>query len=132
VAEVHIITKAEEKAKNRAAFRIICKGVSEEEFADLYNTFNDVFGCSVVLRNPFPQFDAKSVHEMCMWVTGSIAGGYAGKAVIDAAKELFVAYMKYRFLSASQDARPGSVKLLYGPDNKVLYNIKGKNKSKKR
>ena len=131
-AQVHVVTKKEKKAKQRASFKIVCKGVSKKEFSELCSVFRDNFGCTVVLRNPSPlQFDANTVHQIVLCVMGSAALRYAAKPVIDAAKELFVAYIKFRFLSASDDGHRRQVKLLYGPDDRVLYEIKEKRKSKK-
>lgn len=131
-AQVHVVTKKERKAKQRASFKIVCEGVSKKEFSDLYTVFKDGFGCSAILRNPFlPQFDAKTVHEIYLYVTGTVAGGYAGKAVIDAAKELFVAYVKFKFLTSADNGQRRNVKLLYGPDNIVLCEIKEKKTKKK-
>ena len=131
-AQVHVVTKEERKAKQRASFKIVCEGVSKKEFSDLYMVFKNGFGCTAVLRNPFlPQFDARTVHEMYLYVTGTVAGGYAGRAVIDAAKELFVAYVKFKFQLGPDNGRRRKVKLLYGPDNIVLCEINEKKPKKK-
>ncbi len=96
---VRMVTAKQIKAEKLARFRIVCQGGSGEEFTELYRAFKDVFGCRTVLRNPFPpQFDAKAVHEFIAYLTESAVGVYAAKKTIDAAKELFVAFIKYKFM----------------------------------
>jgi hypothetical protein len=129
---VRIVTKEERNAAARSQFRLICKGVSKEEFSDLYRVLKKEFGCKVAFRNPFPPgFDAKAVHEIIAHVTGSAIGGYAAKKVVDAAQELFVAYMKYKFLTAPGEGQVRHVEL-YGPNSKLLYEFTDKNKTAKR
>ena len=124
-AVVRKITKKERKAERRAEFRIVCKGVSKAEFRALYDVFGKVFGCKTVLRNPFPPaFDAKAVHEIITHVTGTAIGGYATKKVIDAAHDLFVAYVKYKFMTGLDGGRTRDV-TLYGPDG-IVGNWKSK------
>jgi len=124
------MTKKERKSKERARFRIVCKGVSKEEFGELYAAFKTEFGCKAVLRNRLPAFDAKAVHEIIAHVTGSVVGIYGAKNIIDAAKELFVAFIKYKFLCTDGE-NPRRIKLLYGPNDKVLCELKDKGKRAK-
>lgn len=125
MATTHVITRKEQKAEERARFRVICKGISKDDFAALLHAFKDDFGCKTVLRNPFPsQFDPKTVHELITHVTGDAIGGYAAKKVIDAAKELFVAFMKYRYMTSEKSKGARHVVLMHGSKNKVLYELK--------
>jgi hypothetical protein len=131
MAVSRVITKKEMKAEKRSRFRLVCKGLSKEEFSGVYTTFKNHFGCKVVLRNPFPpEFDPKAVHEIIAHVTGNVVGMYATKKVIDAAKELFVAYMKFKFMSSSKDGQPRQV-ALYSADGK-LFEYKDKRKAPKK
>ena len=129
-AQVHVVTKKEKKAKQRASFKIVCKGASKKEFFELCSVFRDNFGCSITLRNPTPAFDANAVHQIIFHLTGSALGVYAGKAVVDVAKELFVAYIKFRYLTTADETHSRRI-TLYGPNDKVLYQIK-KSKPKKK
>jgi len=128
--QVRVVTKEEKKAKQRASFKIVCKGASKKEFFELCSVFRDNFGCGIVLRNPTPAFDANAVHQIIFHLTGSALGVYAGKAVIDVAKELFVAYIKFRYLTTADEEHPRRI-TLYGPNDKVLYEIKKKKPNKK-
>ena len=71
------------------------------------------------------------MHEIIAHVTGSAIGVYASKKAIDAAQELFIAYMKYKFMSPSSNGNLRRVKL-YGPNDKVLYDFKDKGKKPKK
>jgi hypothetical protein len=126
MARTHVITKKEQKAAARCQFRAVCRGVSKAEFSGLYRAFNSVFGCKTALRNPFPsEFDAKAVHGILAYVTGTAVGGYAIKKVVDAAQELFVSFVKYRFMTPSQDGHVRRVQL-YCPNGKELHEFKDK------
>ena len=132
MATSHVVTKKERKAQARSQFRLVCRGLSKGEFSGLYRAFKTEFGCKTVLRNPFPpEFDAKAVHEIIAHVTGSAIGGYAIKKVVDTAQELFVAFVKYKLLTPSEDGQIRRVQL-YGPNNKVLYEFKDKPKKPKK
>jgi hypothetical protein len=126
-----IITKKGQKAERRAQFTVVCKGVSKKEFNMLCRVLTEELDCKIVLRNPFPGFDAKAIHDIIAHVTGSVIGGYATKKAIDAAQELFIAYVKYKFMSPSQNGASRRVKL-YGADDKVLYAFKDKGKKTKK
>jgi hypothetical protein len=131
MAEVHIVTKKEQKAERKATFRIICKGLSKEEFGSLYRVFSKEFACDAALRNPFPPgFDAKAVHEIIMHVTGTAVGGYATKKVIDAAHELFVTYMKFKFITVPKNGQVREI-TLYGAKGE-LHRFKDKKQKKQR
>ena len=126
MATSHVVTKKERKAEARSQFRLVCRGVSKVEFSSLCRALKNEFGCKVVLRNPFsPGFDAKTIHEIIAHVTGSAVGGYAIKKVVDTAQELFVAFVKYKLLTPSEDGQIRRVQL-YGPNDKVLYEFKDK------
>lgn len=132
MATSHVVTKKERKAEARSQFRLVCRGVSKAEFSGLHRAFNTEFGCKTALRNPFPSgFDAKAVHEIIAHVTGSAIGGYAVKKVVDAAEELFVAFVKYKFMTPSEDGHVRRVQL-YGPNDKALYEFKDKRKKPKK
>ena len=127
-----VVTKKKRKAEARSQFRLVCRGVSKAEFSGFYRAFKNEFGCKAVLRNPFPPaFDAKAVHEIIAHVTGSAIGGYATKKFVDAAKELLVAFVKYKFLTPSEDGHVRHVQL-YGPNDKVLYEFKDQRKKLKK
>jgi len=131
MATSHIVTKKERKAEAKAQFRLVCRGVSQTEFSGFYHALKHEVGCKAVYCNPFPSgFDAKAVHEIIAHVTGSAIGGYAVKKAVDAAKELFVAFVKYKLLTPSQDGHIRHV-VLYGPSDKVLYEFKDKRKKPK-
>jgi hypothetical protein len=124
MATSHVVTKKERKAEARSQFRLVWRGVSKADFSGFYRAFKNEFGCKAVLRNPFPPaFDAKAVHEIIAHVTGSAIGGYATKKFVDAAKELLVAFVKYKLLTPSEDEHVRRVQL-YGPNNKILYEFK--------
>jgi hypothetical protein len=132
MATSHVITKEERKAAARSQFRLVCRGLSKTEFSGLYRAFKTEFGCKTVLRNPFPpEFDAKAVHEIIAHVTGSAIGGYAIKKVVDTAQELFVSFVKFKFMTPSEDGQVRRVQL-YGPNNKVLYEFKDKKEKPKK
>jgi hypothetical protein len=131
MATFRIISKKEQIAEMRARFRVVCVGVPKDDFASLVNAFQKDFGCKVALRNPFPpEFDPKAIHELIAHVTGSAIGGYAAKKSIDAAKELFVAFIKYKFMS-NEGKNPRKIKLLYGPNDKVLCQVKNRGKKRR-
>jgi hypothetical protein len=132
MATSHVITKRERKVAARSEFRLVCRGLSKGEFSALYRAFKTEFGCKTVLRNPFPpEFDAKAVHEIIAHVTGSAVGGYAIKKVVDAAQELFVAFVKYKLMTPSEDGHARRVQL-YGPNNEELYQFKEKREKPKK
>jgi hypothetical protein len=132
VATSHVITKKERKAAARSQFRLVCGGLSKAEFSALYRAFNTEFGCKTVLRTPFaPEFDAKAIHEIIAHVTGRAIGGYAIKKVVDAAQELFVAFVKYKLMTPSEDGHARRLQL-YGPNDKVLYEFKDQKKKPKK
>jgi hypothetical protein len=126
-----VVTKKERKAEARSRFRLVCRGVSKAEFSAFYRAFKNEFGCKTVLRNPFPsEFDAKAVHELIAHVTGSAIGGYAAKKTVDAAYGLFVAFIKYKFMTPSEDGHARRVEL-YGPNDKPLHEFRDKKKPRK-
>src|ERR1039458_8433601 len=132
MATSRVLTKKERKAAARSQFRVLCRGVSKAEFSGLYRAFKTEFGCKTVLRNPFPsEFDTKAAHEIIAHVTGSAIGGYAIKKAVDAAQELFVAFVKYKFMTPSEDGHVRRVQL-YGPNNKELYEFKDKREKPKK
>lgn len=132
MATVHVVTKKERKAEARSQFRLVCRGVTKAEFSGFYRAFKNEFGCKAVLRNPFPPaFDPKAVHEIIAHVTGSAIGGYAAKKAVDAAKDLFVAFVKYKLLTPSEDEHVRRVQL-YGPNDKILYEFRDKRKKLKK
>jgi hypothetical protein len=64
VAIVRIVTKEEQEAEGRSRFRLVCEGVSKEEFTDFMKAC-ERFECKIALRNPFPgAFTPKDVHEI--------------------------------------------------------------------
>jgi hypothetical protein len=127
----YAVTQKEKKARRRAQFAIACKGVSKDEFADLRRALTEQFGCRVTLRNPVvPQFDANTVHHIIAHVTDNVIGGYAVKKVIDAAEELFVAYIKFKFLT-SPDAGKSRRVVVSAPSGEV-YRFKDKGKRSKK
>jgi hypothetical protein len=130
MAIVHVVTASEVRAARRACFRVACKGVSQKEFASLYRILRDELECKVAIRNPSPVlFDAKAVHELIVHVTGTAIGGYALKQGIDAVKELFVAYIKFKFLTPSDSGTRRQV-TIYDATGK-LYEFKDGKKSKR-
>ena len=132
MATLRVVTKKERKAAARSQFRLVCRGLSKAEFSTLYRVFNTEFGCKTVLRNPFPtEFNAKAVHEIITHVTGTEIGGYAIKKVVDAAQELLVAFVKYKFMTPSEDGSARRVQL-FGPNNKELYEFKDKREKPKK
>jgi hypothetical protein len=126
MAETHIDTKKERKAEARSEMRLVCRGLSQAEFGELFQVMKDQFGFKTVLRNPLqPQFDPKAIHEIIAHVTGSDIGGYAIKRAADAAKDLVVAYLTYRFLrKPAEDTQRRHVEL-FDADGK-LYQFKDK------
>lgn len=106
MATIRTISKKERKAEKRARFRIVCAGVTKDDFASIFNTFQKQFDCKVALRNPFPpEFSPKAVHEIIAHVTGSAVGGYAAKKAIDAAKDLFRRLHQVQIHEKRQEAR---------------------------
>lgn len=129
---MHIVTKKERAAEERSRFRLVCQGVSKEEFADFMKAF-ERFECKIALRNPFPPgFTPKDVHEIIAHLTGSAIGGYAAKKAVDAAKELFVAYVKFKWMNSKDGSPKKRVALLYGPDDEPLLDLKQNGKRKKK
>src|SRR5271157_739601 len=119
MATSHVVTKKERKAAARSGFRLVCMGLSKAEFSALYRPFKTEFGCKTVLRNPFPpEFDAKTVHEIIAHVTDSAFGLYAAKKVVDAAQELFVSFVKFKFMTPSEDGQVRRVQL-YCPNGEL-------------
>lgn len=133
MATLHVVTEKKLKVEAQFQFRLVCRGVSKTEFTGLYRAFKNDFGCKTVLHNPFPSgFDAKAVHEIIARATEIGIGGYAAKKGIDAAEELFVAFVKYKFMASSVDGHVRHVQL-YGPNNRPLYDFKdNRNKPKKK
>ena len=58
--------------------------------------------------------------------------GYALKKGVDAAQELFVAFVKYKHKTPSEDGHIRRHVQLYGPDNKALYESKDKKGGRRR
>jgi hypothetical protein len=132
MAIVHIVTEKERKAEARSEMRLVCRGLSEAEFGELLHVMKDQFGFKTVLRNPFPpQFDATTVHEIIAHVTGSDIGGYALKQVAEAAKQLLVAYLIYRFTRKPPDDNQKRHVELFDANGK-LYEFKDKRKKSKK
>ena len=130
MAVAHVVTKKEQKAADRAQFTIVCHGLTKEEFFSIYRTLTKNFGCKAAIRNPTPEFTPKAVHEIMAHAMGVGIGGYAAKQAIDAAKELLVSYIKFKFMSVPAE-HSRRVELLHGPKNKILYKFKDKTKSQK-
>lgn len=131
MAIVRIVTKKEQEAEERSRFRLVCEGVSKEEFTDFMKTC-ERFECKIALRNPFPgAFTPKDVHEIIAHVTGSAIGGYAAKKAVDAAKELFVAYVKFKWMNDDGKGKK-RVALLCGPNDEPLLDLKRNGKRKKK
>jgi hypothetical protein len=119
MATARVITPEERKAELRATFRLICEGVSKEEFAELWQGF-EALGCKIAFRNPFPpEFTPAKVHELIAQVMGSAIGGYAGKKALDVAAKFLTAYLKFKFIN--RDKGTGRVTLLRGPKDKVVF-----------
>jgi hypothetical protein len=125
--QVRILSPKEIKAEKQAEIRIICQGVSKEEFSDLYQLLEQV-GCQVSIRNPCaPQFDPKAVHEIAALVlTGKVIGLYASKKAIDAVKEMIVSWFKVKFLRKSD--HPKQVKI--SSSKGKAYTVKAKSSKK--
>jgi hypothetical protein len=131
MATVHVITKKERKAKARSRFTLVCTGLSKTEFRDLHRVFNTEFGCKTVLPNPFPpEFDAKAVHQLIAYVRDSALGLYAAKKAIDTIQELFVSFVKFKFMTPPEDGRVRRVQL-YCP-NGEMYEFKDKKRELKK
>ena len=125
--EVHRISPKEIKAEKQAEIRIVCQGISKEEFSDLYQFLEQV-GCQVSVRNPCaPQFDAKAVHEIAALVAGNAIGLYASKKAIDAVKEMIVSWFKVKFLHKSDHPKQAEIS---SPKGKA-YKLKAKGIKKK-
>ena len=58
-------------------------------------------------------------------------GGYAAKKAVDAAKELFVAYLKFKWMNDDGKGKK-RVALLYGPNDEPLLNLRRDGKGKKK
>jgi hypothetical protein len=74
-------------AEEEFAYRVVCTGVSLEEFNSLRSEVRSQFPRSrVAIRNPFiPDFHSKEAHEFIVTIgTAGLAGlGYAGKKTVD-------------------------------------------------
>jgi len=106
MATVHIVTKKERKAERRARFKVVCNGMSKDDFRSLLRVLNKDFGCKTVLLNPFPpQFNAKAVHEIIAHVTGSAIGGYAAKKTIDARQRAYRRLLQVQVPESAKERR---------------------------
>jgi hypothetical protein len=63
-------------------YRLVCTGLTEEDFTSLYDTLKHKLRLRVALRNPFlPTFGPQGVHEMI--VAGTTVAGAVGRKVLD-------------------------------------------------
>ena len=132
MAIAYRVTKKEQKAEARSKFRLVCKGLSKAEFSALYQAFKNDFGCETVLRNLFrPEFDPKAINEIIVHLTGSAIGLYVTKKAIDAAQELFIAFVKFKFMTPSENGHVRHIEL-YGHDGKLCEFKDKKGKPKKK
>jgi hypothetical protein len=121
------------KVDEDQGYRLKCKGLSAAEFFGLYHALAKNFGKRdrvPCVSNPVPPFDAKSIHEIFVHLTGSVVAGYAGKKAIDKGADLIAKFIESKLRESSTQERKKVT--IFGPNNKALYEIEFKEEKRRK
>lgn len=116
-----------ERYEKRFEAHILCKGMSQREFFELYQEFRKQ-KLSPAIRNPDPlEWAVKTVHEIMVHIGPEVSAvaGFTGKKVYDWLAAIVEKKMKER--------DDGKVEVtIYGADNKPLFSVTRKPEKPKR
>lgn len=115
-------------------YRLKCKGVTGEEFNAILRGLKEEFPRGrTILRNPFwPQFDARTVHEVTLVLSGAAAtlGAKTLEKAIEKALDLLAGAVERKLKNGNSERKKAVT--IYGPDGKAALVVEALPERKRR